>query len=592
MKRARTTAVILLFIGVVSSLIAQDAREVLSRAQWHYRAGRYNSTIVVIRDFMIAYGKDPGVEYLVPLAMEAFVRKGDFAPMISLYDLFHDKFPVSAYMPRVSYLYGYSQARQGFFPRALAAYSAALGGGVSGDLDSLIMASVAVIRRDAPALNIAPDERAALHPRIRAALAGDPGFGPDRSAPDKEESVALVESVSPSPVEANDVGAADEGSVDAFIGLLVPLTGDDADVGRRILQGVELAIENHNAGQRTRFTLRTRDTKGSLIETARKTKELLGGNRMPAIIGPVLSPTATVAAGMLIGKETVMLTPTATDDGIASLSPNIFQMNITLGVLARSVARYAFENLNIHEFVIVAPRTAIGGAMSAAFREEVMKNGGTIYDEESYEEGGSDYTPLFVNLRKKLIIRTLDRRAKERGGDYRPVRSLSWADSARFADSTVSTGAIFLPSDAEDVATLAPQIAFNRIKAQLLGSSGWRSPKTTVDENQYIRDAIISTPFEPDGSWREWHSFANDYAARFHEEPDRVAALGFDAGTLVAAAIDSAGAPPMASRIRDILSKVRRFEGASGYISFDPKDRTNTEAAILKLTPGGFVRVQ
>ena len=35
MKRARTTAVILLFIGVVSSLIAQDAREVLSRAQWH-----------------------------------------------------------------------------------------------------------------------------------------------------------------------------------------------------------------------------------------------------------------------------------------------------------------------------------------------------------------------------------------------------------------------------------------------------------------------------------------------------------------------------------------------------------------------------
>jgi len=31
---------------------------------------------------------------------------------------------------------------------------------------------------------------------------------------------------------------------------------------------------------------------------------------------------------MLVGKDIVMITPTATDDGIAALGPNIFQMNI------------------------------------------------------------------------------------------------------------------------------------------------------------------------------------------------------------------------------------------------------------------------
>jgi ABC-type branched-subunit amino acid transport system substrate-binding protein len=488
-------------------------------------------------------------------------------------------------MPRVAYLFGYSQARRGACLPALIAYSAALDYGASGELDSLVMAGAALVHRNAPDLSTASDSvaRAPLNPRIRAMLAVAP-------APRSAAGAAATAS-EPTPARAVANSVAGE-SADAFIGLLAPLTGENADAGKRVAQGVQLAIEKHNAAHRTRLSIVSHDTKGSLIETVRATRELLGHDRLPAIIGPVLSPTATVTAGMLIGKETVMLTPTATDDGIASLGPNIFQMNITLGVLARSVARYALANLNIREFVILAPHTAIGAAMSAAFRDEVTRNGGIVYDEETYDEGGSDYTPLFVKLRKKLLIRTLDDRAKARGGDYRPVRSLSWADSVRFADSSVATGAIFLPSDAEDLPALTSQIAFNRIRAQLLGSSSWRSPKTTVDENQYIMNAIISAPFEPDASWRQWPSFAHDYAARFHEDPDRVAALGFDAGTLVADALDSAGSGAGSSRLQEILSNTRHFEGTSGLISFDPKTRDNTEAAIYKLTSSGFIRVQ
>jgi ABC-type branched-subunit amino acid transport system substrate-binding protein len=583
MRRVRTSLFILL-IGLASSLVAGDAREVFSKARQFYRAGEYDSTIVVIRDFLISNGQDPGAEYLIPLVMEAFARRDDMTPMASLYDLFRDKFSSSAFMPRVSYLYGYSQARQGLFIPALVAYSAALDAGVAGDLDSLVMASVAVIRRNAPAL-AASDElvRTPLNARIRAALAGAPPS-------DRADPVAAVKN--PAPLPESDPPAAAAGGTDVFVGLLAPLTGDDADVGVRVERGVELAFEKHNEAHRTRVSIVKHDTRSSLIETARATRDLLGHDRLPAIIGPVLSPTATVSAGMLIGRETVMLTPTATDDGIAALGPNIFQMNITVGVLARSVARYALENLHIREFIILAPRTAVGAAMSDAFRDEVTGSGGTVFIEESYEEGASDYTALFVDLRKKLLVRTLDARARERGGNYRPVRSVSWADSARFADSSVSIGAIFLPSDASDLPALTSQLAFNRIRAQLLGSSGWRSPKTTVDENRYLQNAIISAPFEPDASWRGWPPFAGDYAARFHEDADRVAALGYDAGTLIADAIDSAGPSLSASRIAEVLSKLQKFEGASGLITFDPKRRDNTEAAILKLTPGGFVRLQ
>jgi ABC-type branched-subunit amino acid transport system substrate-binding protein len=592
MRRARFFFVILLIAGTVSSLLADEAADVFARANRYYQAGRYDSTIVVIRDFLMMHSTDPGVEYLVPLAMEAFARTGDYAPMASLYELYRDKFSSSTFMPRVAYYYGYALSKQRFVIPALDAWTLAMESGASQEMDSLIIADIAGIKRTEPDLTIAPDTLARFDPRIRAALAGipAPGEGKAVAAPVTTVAPATAPVPQPDPSPSPAIKADDNGEIP--VGLLVPLTGDNADVGNRIRNGAELAIEQHNAFVRRQIVLHTGDTKGSLIETARRTSELLAHRGMPAIIGPVLSPAATVTAAMLIGKPTVMLTPTATDDGIASLGPNIFQMNITLGVLARSVARYALENLNIHEFIIIAPHTAVGSALSAAFGDEVTKKGGTVVVEESYEEGANDYTALFAALRKKLLIRALDLRAKERGGAYRPVRTLTWGDSSRMADSAVSAGAIFLPSDAEDLAALTSQIAFNRIHGQLLGSSGWRSPKTTLDNNQYLRDAIISAPFEPDASWRAWPGFASAYAAKFREEPDRVAALGYDAAALIAAAIDSAGAPPDHARLQAVLSKLSRFEGASGVISFDPQERTNTEAAILKLTPSGFIRVQ
>ena len=234
--------------------------------------------------------------------------------------------------------------------------------------------------------------------------------------------------------------------------------------------------------------------------------------------------------------------------------------------------------------------------MAAIFRDEVIKNGGSVFDEEFIEEGGNDFTAQFVNLRRKLLLRRLDEAAKTAGGaGYSPVTAVSPADSAKWFDSTVSIGGIFMPADADDVVMLAPQVFFNRIKGQLLGSSGWHSAKTIADGKQYVQNAIISTPFEPDSTWRKWPDFRKEYLGRFHEEPDRVAALGFDAGTIVTAAIENAapgGVAGLPSRIAESIADVQKFEGASGIITFDRNNRTNTEAVILKITPNGFVRVQ
>jgi branched-chain amino acid transport system substrate-binding protein len=579
------------------------AAGVFSKAVQCYKSGSFDSTIAIIRDFLKTWGKDPAAEYLVPLIMEALTRKGEFTSVNRLFDLYEKKYPSSTFMPRVYYLHGCALARERTFSGACESFSKALTEGVSDDLDSLIMKNVETIcanESDAAALH-AMGIATGNHPRIREIalyfeIRKFLASGETERAKTCFEEFRKEYPGSRFQIRAEDFTPPAPQKNRCAIGLLAPLSGDDADAGKRVSQGFRLAIDKYNSRHPFRIDVIPCDTRGSLSETVRKTSQLLDRDRVPVIVGPMLSPTATVAAGMLIGRDAVMLTPTATDDGIAELSPTVFQMNITLGVLARKLARYALNNLNIREFATVAPHNAYGISMAAIFKDEVMKNGGSVFDEEFIEEGGNDFTAQFVNLRRKLLLRRLDEAAKAAGGaGYSPVTAVTPADSAKWFDSTVSIGGIFMPADADDVVMLAPQVFFNRIKGQLLGSSGWHSAKTIADGKQYVQNAIISTPFEPDSTWKKWPDFRKEYLGRYHEEPDRVAALGFDAGTIVAAAIEYAaagGGAGLPSRIAESIATVQKFEGASGIITFDRNNRTNTEAIILKITPNGFVRVQ
>jgi ABC-type branched-subunit amino acid transport system substrate-binding protein len=372
------------------------------------------------------------------------------------------------------------------------------------------------------------------------------------------------------------------------IGVLAPISGDQAEIGKSVVQGVQLAIEQAVSTGGIALKAIVLDTKGNMIETARRTRELLDDHRVPLIIGPVLSQTATVCAAMVTGKPTVMLSPTATDDGIASLGNNVFQMNVTLGVLGRRVAAYAIENLNIREFAIVAPNTSYGKVLAESFKDELRRKNIELTAEFYYEEGLNDYSDLFLDLRSKLLAKQLEKSALYRGLDIK--NKVSRADSIKYADSTLAVGGLFMPGDADDIVMLAPQATFHRIRTQLLGANGWNNPKVIQDGKRYVVNAVLSTTSELNYEKKEWQDFKKAYKARYNAEPDRVAAYGYDAGSLVVKAIKEVGGDPV--RIAEALGKVQGYSGVSSSISFDREQRVNREATILKVSESGFLRLQ
>jgi ABC-type branched-subunit amino acid transport system substrate-binding protein len=292
---------------------------------------------------------------------------------------------------------------------------------------------------------------------------------------------------------------------------------------------------------------------------------------------------------MLIDKPAVMISPTATDEGIADMGDNIFQMNVTTGVLGRKIARYAVDNLSIKDFVILAPQTAYGRILAESFKEELRRKNCELVDEQYFEEGANDFREQFQAIRNKLLTRHLERTSILRGSDFRGT--ISYRDSITYIDSTLAVGGMFIPAEAEDIVMLAPQVMFHRIRTQILGSSGWHQPNVLKDGKRYVVNTVFSTSFELDQSGKEWLDFAKAYISRYNTEPDRVAALGYDAAALIMKAIRETGSDDPA-RVRDFLAKTTEYHGLSGVVSFEEGQRANNESAVYKITEGGFVRVQ
>jgi len=81
------------------------------------------------------------------------------------------------------------------------------------------------------------------------------------------------------------------------------------------------------------------------------------------------------------------------------------------------------------------------------------------------------------------------------------------------------------------------------------------------------------------------------YRARHGEAPNGLAALSYDAVTLVADAIRRAGSTE-AKALRGALAATRDFPGATGATTLDARRDALKEAAIMKVTGGKIVFVE
>ncbi len=366
--------------------------------------------------------------------------------------------------------------------------------------------------------------------------------------------------------------------------VLAPLSGDFAEFGAAAIQGVILAQEQ--AGLQKKVNVRIADTRADAALALMRTQQAVNQDSVIAVIGPIMSaPAATVAAWLGSNFQNIpMLTPTATDDGIAKLGPNIFQVNITMDNLAQSIADFASKCLDIREYAILSPLGDYGASMSQSFTRAVERRGGNIVAFRNYEEGRPDYKTEFDLLRDVRFKQDNRRRNIARGAsDLDAVN----AKERKFymSDSTFKIPGIFIPAtNPGDAGAMVSQVAFNRFSGVMLGTSGWYGRELLIQGKRLVDSSFFSVPaLDMSGDSDAFSKFSKAFQERWGAEPgeDKVSGLSYDAANIVFSTL--AQNP---SSLTNAINNTANFKGVYGEVKF--KRGANNNTKIVTVQKGKF----
>jgi ABC-type branched-subunit amino acid transport system substrate-binding protein len=329
------------------------------------------------------------------------------------------------------------------------------------------------------------------------------------------------------------------------IGFLAPLTEEYSVFGRRVQKGIELAFKGR------KLKVISRDTKGSPINAIQETVDLINKEHVYVILGPILSMPMIAASGIANLLNIPIISPTATEDDIASIGPFVFQLNVGLGAQAREMAKLATKELGYTKFAVLHPDDAYGNSLTEIFIEEVIRGGGIIVAKQSYPDGTTDF-----KYQMKYIK------------DNKPE-------------------AVYIPCYPNEAILIAPQLKYYKIRARILGADGWNDESVPIKGEDYVEGALFTgNPASAYTSTDAYREFRRHFFAEYGTEPSREAALGYDAGILLLKAMD--GGAKNSKELAEKIGKMEPFVGASGVVN--PRGVFEGSVPFLTIKNGDIVK--
>lgn len=261
------------------------------------------------------------------------------------------------------------------------------------------------------------------------------------------------------------------------IALLVPLSGDNADVGRSIANATTMALLDTNAENLRITTYDTAAGVGSATSSA-----IADGNKL--ILGPLMASEVTSVLAQARPANIPLIT-FSNDTSVAQ--PDVFVMgHVPEQSIERSIDYVAMQG--VRRFAALVPNGDYGDRTANALEDAVKAVQGSVVAIERYD-------------RNNTSVVSAANRLKARGG----------YDAVLISDGANHTiraaGALKRPADA------TPLI----LGTELLNGDA------TVASSPAMRGALFSAVSD-----NRYRQFVTSYRTRFGEQPHRIATLGYD----------------------------------------------------------------
>lgn len=189
------------------------------------------------------------------------------------------------------------------------------------------------------------------------------------------------------------------GNADTFkVGVLTPLTGDEASYGTAMQRAYDLAVAEVNAkggvnGKQLELVYEDSKCDGSVATTA--TKKLVNVDGVDYILGGTCS-SETLAAALITQEARVMVvSPSATSPDITDAGDLVFRTYPSDNFEAKMVAAHATQN-EYTRAAIISETTDFAQGVRNAFKVSYT---GTVVFDETFNSGETDFQTLITKLR-------------------------------------------------------------------------------------------------------------------------------------------------------------------------------------------------
>ena len=376
-----------------------------------------------------------------------------------------------------------------------------------------------------------------------------------------------------SPAVASTPPADGEGPV--RVALLLPLSGTERSLGQALLDAALIAL--FEIGD-TRLTLLPRDTQGT-PEGARAAATAVLREGVQLILGPVFS--ASVAAAAEPARERGLNVVAFSTDRLVA-GNGVYLLGFMPDQQVERVVEFAAKH-GIWRFAALAPETAYGEAVVAAFESSIQKNGGRVAHVERYLPDADDYfepvrrvagyewrhDPL--DSQREALADTDDPTAN---AELRRLESRNGAGPLDYQAVMLADGGARLRA----IAPLLPFYDVDPAEIRFLGTGLWDEPMLGR-EPALVGGWFAGPPPEAAAA------FAKRFEKLHGYTPPRIASLAYDATALAAVLMQGAAGPDFSETA---LTQPSGFAGSDGIFRFRNDGIAERGLAVIEIRPQGL----
>jgi branched-chain amino acid transport system substrate-binding protein len=277
------------------------------------------------------------------------------------------------------------------------------------------------------------------------------------------------------------------------------LNGPDAALGINIKDGVQLAIDKHNAANPgCQVQLKPFDTEGDPQKATAIAPQIVDDQYTIGLVGPAFSGETKATGTVFDQAGLVAATASATNPTLSQNGWKTFFRGLANdAVQGPSVANYMKNTLGYKKICVIDDSTDYGLGLATAVRQTL----GPVADTAcniSVKKGDKDFSAAVTQV-------------KGAGPD-----------------------AVFYGGYYSEAAPLVQQLKDGGVTATFVSADGTKDPEFVKQAGEASKGAILSCPCGPATG-----AFAGEYKTKFNADPGTYSTEGYDLGTILLKGIDS-----------------------------------------------------